>query len=361
MMSGNYFEITVENNKLYSFSKCYNLDSVLTTIYNLILCEKSLDIIDQIKITKYYFDFPLNTFNVKFTNTIIIYNNNTTLSTSELYQEYIPFDNILKTYNINKKVYTDKKLDNNNHSNSFTNNYVKKRHQKFLTKTIRTNNLTKKNSQNNQNNQKKFNHDNEPIYENKHLRLFESDKRSYKLIKNDVENGKLKKEDINPYFSDKYMIFKLLETRNCLNLSNDGNIKEEYKLFNELYQLDNDENMKEDNIVPKVYVPHNYHYMTISQKENHAKNYGLTIEEFENKFLQGCCDDTSVDDIIFKTQRVLENNTNIDNSESNIESNLESDLDFDSDSESDSESVSEEKYSITNIDQNFLDLTREKH
>nr|QZX43313.1 hypothetical protein [Mimivirus sp.] len=152
------------------------------------------------------------------------------------------------------------------------------------------------------------------------------------------------------------MIFKLLETRNCLNLSNDENIKEEYKLFNELYQLDNDDS-PEDNIISKVYVPHNYHYMTISQKENHAKNYGLTIEEFENKFLQGCCDDTSVDDIIFKTQRILENNTNIDNSESNIESNIESDSGSDSDSESDSE----EKYSITNIDQNFLDLVRGKH
>nr|QZX43337.2 hypothetical protein [Mimivirus sp.] len=126
MMSGNYFEITIENNKLYSFSKCYNLDSVLTTIYNFILCEKSLDIMDQIKITKYYFDFPLNVFNVKFTDTIIIYNNNTTLLTSELYQEYIPFDNILKTYNINKKVSIDKKIDNNINSSSYTNNHVKK-------------------------------------------------------------------------------------------------------------------------------------------------------------------------------------------------------------------------------------------
>nr|WBF70964.1 hypothetical protein [Megavirus caiporensis] len=348
-MSGNYFEISVENNKLYSFSKYYNLDSVLTAIYNLILSEKSLNIVDQIKITKYYFDFPLNKFNVKFIDTIIIYNNNTTLLTSELYQEYIPFDNILKTYNINKNLFINKKSDNNIHSSSSINNHRKKRHQKFLTQKTITNNLVKKN---NPSNQKIINHEKEPIYENKYLRLFESDKRSYRLIKNDIENGKLKKEDINPYFSDKYMIFKLLETRNCLNLSDDENIKEEYKLFNELYQLADDENTVENNIMPKIYIPHNYHYMTISQKENHAKNYGLTVQEFENKYLQGCCDETCVNDIIFKTQRISENNTNIDNSEFNTESNSESN------SESDSES--EEKYSITNIDQNFIDLTREK-
>lgn len=347
-MSGNYFEITIENNKSYSLSKYYNLDSVLTTVYNLILCEKSLDIINRIKITKYYLDFPLNTFNVKFDNTIIIYNNNTNFLTSELHQEYIPLDNILKTYDFNKKESIDKKLNNNIASNSSINSHTKKRHQKFLNKTIETNNFSKKINQE-KINQEKNNQENKPVYENKHLRLFESDKRSYKLIKNDVEHGKLNKEDINPFFSDKYMIFKLLETRNCLNLSNDENIKEEYKLFNELYKSDDDENMKEDNIIPKIYVPHNYHYMTILQKENHAKNYGFTVEEFENKFLQECCDDINVDNIIFKTQRVLENNINTDTSDSDSDLNSESDSD------------SKEKYSITNIDQKFLDLIKEKH
>ena len=149
---------------------------------------------------------------------------------------------------------------------------------------------------------------------NENLKVFTSDKKSYVLIKKDLENGSLKRENMNPYFVLKYQIFKILELRKSVDFTNDDNIVQEYELFTSLYDAC-DDNAKEDcslinpKPIEKIYIPPNYQYMTKEKKEEYAKKYKMSLKQFEDKYINCMLDD----DIIENHINNPENNTKTPN------------------------------------------------
>lgn len=116
---------------------------------------------------------------------------------------------------------------------------------------------------------------------NERERSYLSDKRSYLLIKEDIDKGKLLKDDINPYFVVKYITFKILETRNILDSNSNDNYQKESEIYWDLINSYDEEIQEEP--MKEVYVPHNYNYLSEYQKEEYAKKYNLTVREFEEK------------------------------------------------------------------------------
>jgi hypothetical protein len=146
--------------------------------------------------------------------------------------------------------------------------------------------LEKKNIQNIQN----TSNTNDLLKPNESLRIFESDKKSYLLMKLDINNGILKANEINSYFYDKYQIFKILDSRNAIKFNNNDDIKNEYKLFLDMFEccdeLAENVNVKATEINPPdnkadIYIPHNYKYMTNDQKNTYAKKYKMTAHDLD--------------------------------------------------------------------------------
>ncbi len=231
---------------------------------------------------------------------------------------------------------------------------------------------------------------NEKILQNKSnekFRIFESDKKSYQLIKQDILNDKLRSDEINPIFALKYDIFKLLEIRNSINFESNDNISEEYNIFMELYDecVNTEDDDKKSNA--NVYIPPNYNYMSDEKKNEYAKKYKMTRRQFEEKYINCMHDDTN-DDIESFMEKMVQSNT-LDNKilQSNtldnkiIQSNTldnktmcsdssviphenvnmvkESGSDLDSDSDFDSEFGSESESDIAPIDSNFIELAKQ--
>lgn len=180
------------------------------------------------------------------------------------------------------------------------------------------------------------------------IRLFESDKRAYIMMSSDIANGDITKQNINPAFEMKYAIFKILENRGSLNRMSAENIDTECELFNSLYNecIDN----TEAEPVEKVYVPHNYHYMTADQKTDHAKKYKLTKQQFEEKYINVKIAEDDIEKCINSTYNTTaktdtnadvgtKSGTDIDKLTINTSSSSDSDTDTDSlDSDTDCES-----------------------
>lgn len=115
------------------------------------------------------------------------------------------------------------------------------------------------------------------------LKNFKQDKELYFCIKNDIDNGTFMYDEIHPQFTDKYQLFRILENRNVLNCESNDNINYEYELFKSLYdEIIEDEPI--DDIKENVFIPHNYEYMSNDKKEEYAKKYKLTRQEFEDKY-----------------------------------------------------------------------------
>lgn len=139
---------------------------------------------------------------------------------------------------------------------------------------------------------------------NENLKVFVSDKKSYVLIKKDLEDGNLKRENMNPYFVVKYQIFKILDSRKSIDFTNDNNIKDEYTLYTTLLEACNDDNSNEDcslinpKPIAKVYIPHNYQYMTQDKKEEYAKKYKMSLKQFEDKYINCMADDDIIENHI---------------------------------------------------------------
>jgi len=94
-------------------------------------------------------------------------------------------------------------------------------------------------------------------------RIFQSDKRAYFMMKEDIKQGYLKEEKISVLFKQKYPVFKFMEENGDLDSDNEYDIY--CSLFDELYK-DEHEQLEE-----KHYVPHNYHYLPESEKEKYKK------------------------------------------------------------------------------------------
>lgn len=236
----------------------------------------------------------------------------------------------------------------------------------------------------------------EQFRRNEKFKMFESDKGSYIKIKKDIDSGLIKASEVHPFFALKYQIFKLLESRKVINFSKNDNIVDEYKLFRELYEEcdeDNQKNNKKCDPVKKVYIPHNYQYMTDTDKELYANKYNLTKTQFEEKYINTMFDD-GLDDfldenpnmsnnitistkesvvnntdksIVNNTKESVTNNTNelvmSDTNESNVDKNSMSvdsdDSNSDSDSDDSDSDNGDSEINATITDQKFLDLIKE--
>ena len=128
------------------------------------------------------------------------------------------------------------------------------------------------------------------------MKIFESDKMSYVQMKKDLADGKLRTDDIHPFFVLKYDIFKVLDSRQTIDFSCGKNISNEYDIFMELYESYMDDN--DDDQMTNVYVPHNYNYMTPEKKTEHAKKYKMTRQQFENKYVNCMVDDDIIENHI---------------------------------------------------------------
>ncbi|AAV50477.1 hypothetical protein [Acanthamoeba castellanii mimivirus] len=139
------------------------------------------------------------------------------------------------------------------------------------------------------------------------IRQFRGDKLTFKYMKKDIDSGVLKPENINPMFSLKYMIFKILDSRLAIDFNSDQNIQQEYVLFNELFKecvdnnednknnMDNEEDSDESDIESdsdlddsksqNIEIPYKYFYLPVEEKESIAKKYGLNVSEFEDKYI----------------------------------------------------------------------------
>lgn len=105
--------------------------------------------------------------------------------------------------------------------------------------------------------------------------IYQSDKKSYHLIKKHIMDGLIDEENISPFFKQKYPIFKFMDQNGDIDCENDYELYTE--LFSDLYGDKN--NNSDDDDTEKCYVPHNYHYLTEEEK---AK-YESFIDKNKNK------------------------------------------------------------------------------
>ncbi|AGF85521.1 hypothetical protein QJ854_gp261 [Moumouvirus goulette] len=265
---------------------------------------KSKDIIEKMQITKYYMNHPINYFYLKYDNGLIMYNENNVIKICDFFPEFTPMEKIVTSIFITVKNNTNNEIIINKLK---TLEQKKPRKHKFLENKKEYNIIDTYNNTNTVSKKEILSGE-----ENKDIILFKSDKNSYKLIKNDLDKGVLDKKDINAFFADKFIIFKLLESRGCLDLENNNNLETEYELFQDLYEPEENNIMSEKE---DIYVPHNYHYISEQEKINHAKKYNMTVEEFENKYINNSI--TPINNITFEVERCYSENKDEKLSDSN--------------------------------------------
>jgi len=227
----------------------------------------------------------------------------------------------------------------------------------------------------------------EQFRRNEKFNTFESDKKSYLQLKKDIENGLIKSTEIHPYFILRYHIFKVLELRGAINFTNSDHILTEYNLFTDLYEAyeeDNDQDTRSASLATdtidttntepcvrckpaksiKPYIPHNYKYMTDSNKEAYAKKYKMSRREFEDKYASSIfADDLGLAQSMSsneksKTEPKIEPKTE---SKPDLisESRPESVLGSDSEADDDSDNETDQDTPTSRIDPAFLELMKQ--
>lgn len=96
--------------------------------------------------------------------------------------------------------------------------------------------------------------------------IFKSDKKTYRMMRDDIKLGRLPREQISPLFKLKYPIFEFLDSKNLLGP--DGEIGEDYFMYTFLHQEQN----PPENIYSKqnLYIPHNYNFLSDDEKAKYS-------------------------------------------------------------------------------------------
>lgn len=266
------------------FLKFTSLAEMVGILYQKLHFHKQINFSKDIVIQQLYKNVAIAVYHLNiYRNTLVMYNENNHIQITSLFPEYMAVDQaFIKQYGKNNEPHLSEK---NNHTylcNACpTANEPRKkiRHQSLFDKAKQAEQSKKESIKINNSPPMEKHIENE---NNQKFRVFQSDKRSYVQIKQDIDAGQLKRDDINPAFILKYQIFKLLDERGSIDFTSDAKIKEEYDIFYELYQVclendDDDSCVKEPN---NVYIPHNWNYMTDEQKEAYVKKCKMTLPEF---------------------------------------------------------------------------------
>ncbi len=166
------------------------------------------------------------------------------------------------------------------------------------------------------NDQKRFRRK-EKEREEERRRIFESDKRVYAMIKQDIadEDKKIDEDNIPGLFSAKYPIFKLMDEEGLIDQDDEYDIYLE--LYNDLYpkkeELEYEEKQNDE------YVPHNYHYLNKEEQEKYKKYPSL--EEVLDQISGDDSDDSNNSD--YEVGEVGEMNMDVLDKDYNFEVNIE--------------------------------------
>jgi len=201
-------------------------DTLLTVYMHLINIETP---IDKITIKHFYMSIEHEIYHVKYVNGIVLYNDNNNINVSSLYPELHVF---------NDKYYKNKTSKKQQHNNKTLIDEPKVSH----------NNKTlidePKVSHNNKDEPKVIfkvenNDDPKVVFKMKNnddqLNKFIADKSSYRLIKKDINNGKIKLEEVFSEYIPKYIVLTIMETRGEINFETNENIQNEHENFKKLY------------------------------------------------------------------------------------------------------------------------------
>lgn len=339
----------------------YNLQNAVAHIYKSLLSVHSEEWAN-IELVHYYMNIPIVTFNVDFEKTLILKNAENKICTTSIYPEFTQFD-ILLLNKIGKQKYQHKnaiindrpaqilpivKNNNTGIANKITSENTKNAFHKRFLENIKSN-TTEKNKPLDIQTIHQNNNQNENNINNPKLRLFSSDKKAYYKVKKDIDNGIISAEEINPLFTLKYQILRVIDNRKILNLDNDDNITKEYDIFMEIH----DEYLNDNNIATeKVYIPHNYHYMSKEKKEEHAKKYRMSLRQFEDKYIKCTTSDNLIDNHI--------QNGSLDSGKSDTNKKKSSVSESQSEDSDETSSLSENtEYDKPKIDPVFVELSKE--
>lgn len=370
-----------------------DLRDALGILYSLILDPSNIKKFeDKMKLASYCTSIRLTVFNLKFDGGLILWNDDNYIRVTSLYPEYMVLDLSLGKHYLNvgpieipqgdgstknlslfpKKINSENK-DVFPDQNNFESKKDTNRHSKIFERALQVNTHKKENKNKKQHERPKnqsirqnssINSDDKIpplVTNNQKLKIFDSDKRSYIKIKQDLEKNNIDQNDIHPCFVLKYNIFKILEGRKSIDFMSNDNIRKELELFQELYDEcdDNSDDENDKNIPQKVYIPHNYNFMDDDKKEEYAKKYKMTKKQFEDKYIKCMMQDDIIDNHINNAgpHELSQPETITNNKEKNdiLEINnkpLESDI---SSLDSDEETESDDSDSI---DTNFIELTK---
>lgn len=108
--------------------------------------------------------------------------------------------------------------------------------------------------------------------EDENKNIFKADKKSYYMLKQDIEDGKVSENNMSILFKNKYPIFKFMECKGLLD--NDDEYVQYVSIYNELYP-------KKDYDI-EAYVPHNIHYLNEDEKikYDNIKDKGDMLSDF---------------------------------------------------------------------------------
>ena len=266
-----YELICLRDSIILFYKKIYENTDLLKKNIKLIILFENVEIIN---------------FTLKYDGHLIIFNQTNKIIVRDLFPETIIYD-----YYLSNKIKTVKPRNKNIiDRNKFIQNNTTTDKNQFRDKTINNCSFGKVPLKN----QHKVidQNANNDFFINNKMRIFDSDKKSYIKIKDDINKGILLKENMNPFFMPKYSVFKLLENRNMIDFGSNDNITEEYELFNDLYEVYEDKNDQDDknddnknNQAKSIYIPHNFHYWSEDKKEEYAQKYNLSLAEFENNYV----------------------------------------------------------------------------
>jgi len=214
-------------------------DTLLTVYMHLINIETP---IDKITIKHFYMSIEHEIYHVKYVNGIVLYNDNNNINVSSLYPELHVF---------NDKYYKNKTSKKQQHNNKTLIDEPKVSHNnKTLIDEPKVSHNNKtlidepKVSHNNKDEPKVIfkvenNDDPKVVFKMKNnddqLNKFIADKSSYRLIKKDINNGKIKLEEVFSEYIPKYIVLTIMETRGEINFETNENIQNEHENFKKLY------------------------------------------------------------------------------------------------------------------------------